>query len=397
MEKQYYQDPYLRSIRCTVTDVRHTDKATEVKTDRTIFYPEGGGQPGDRGKLGSYDVLDTRKADDGDSVLILAPSCKVAAGESFELSLDWDHRYKFMVIHTAQHLLSGLLFYMYGIGTVAVHQGEEYLTIETDKEEIPQKTIDSLILAANERIRGNHEILYHEMSHSEAEALGLRRSIKVEGDVRIVEIKDVDRIACGGLHVSRTGEIGVISGLGHVQIRGHVRLYFRCGMQALESLLSADRTVQDLCRTLSCRPDEVEAKVSDTVRALSEARSAASEAARKLALSEVRENVGEDGLCMLECAADADLQDYAQAVPDFQNLAMLATSTSDGRTRWLIALKGRFEKIDFNVKIRPIFSRINAKGGGRTPVFQGVAACDDNEKLNSFRDEFRNLVLSDHE
>jgi alanyl-tRNA synthetase len=168
-------------------------------------------------------------------------------------------------------------------------------------------------------------------------------------------------------------------------------------MQALESLLSADRTVQDLCRTLSCRPDEVEAKVSDTVRALSEARSAASEAARKLALSEVRENVGEDGLCMLECAADADLQDYAQAVPDFQNLAMLATSTSDGRTRWLIALKGRFEKIDFNVKIRPIFSRINAKGGGRTPVFQGVAACDDNEKLNSFRDEFRNLVLSDHE
>lgn len=73
---------------------------------------------------------------------------------------------------------------------------------------------------------------------------------------------------------------------------------------------------------------------------------------------------------------------------------MLATSTSDGRTRWLIALKGRFESIDFNVKIRPILSRIDAKGGGRTPVFQGVAACADAEKLNSFRDEFRNLILS---
>jgi alanyl-tRNA synthetase len=300
-----------------------------------------------------------------------------------------------MVIHTAQHLLSGLLFYLYGIGTVAVHQGEEYLTIETDKEEIPQQTIDSLILAANERIRNNHEVLYHEMSHSEAESLGLRRSIKVEGDVRIVEIKDVDRIACGGLHVARTGEIGVISGLGHEQIRGHVRLYFRCGMQALESLLYADKTVQDICRTLSCKPDEVEAKVSDTIRALSEARTAASEAARKLALQQVRESTGLDGLCMLECAADADLQDYAQAVPEFQDLAMLATSTSDGRTRWLIALKGRFEKIDFNVRIRPLLSRINAKGGGRIPVFQGVAACDDAEKLNSFRDDFRSLVFSE--
>lgn len=395
MEKQYYQDPYLRSIRCTVTDVRHTDKATEVRTDRTIFYPEGGGQPGDRGHLGPWEVLDTRKADDGDSVLILSPSCKVEVGESLELSLDWDHRYKFMVIHTAQHLLSGLLFYMYGIGTVAVHQGEEYLTIETDKEEISPETIDGLILAANEKIRENHEILYHEMSHSEAEALGLRRSIKVEGDVRIVEIKDVDRIACGGIHVARTGEIGVISGLGHEQIRGHVRLYFRCGLQALEGLLSADRTVQDLCRILSCRPDEVELKVSDTIRSLGEAKAAASASMRKIALSEVRGSIGPDGLCMLECGADADLQDYAQAVPEFQDLALLATSTSDGRTRWLIALKGRFESIDFNVKIRPILSRIDAKGGGRTPVFQGVAACADAEKLNSFRDEFRNLVLSD--
>ncbi len=394
MEKQYYQDPYLRSIRCTVTDVRHTDKATEVRTDRTIFYPEGGGQPGDRGHLGPWEVLDTRKADDGDSVLILSPSCKVEVGESLELSLDWDHRYKFMVIHTAQHLLSGLLFYMYGIGTVAVHQGEEYLTIETDKEEISPETIDGLILAANEKIRENHEILYHEMSHSEAEALGLRRSIKVEGDVRIVEIKDVDRIACGGIHVARTGEIGVISGLGHEQIRGHVRLYFRCGLQALEGLLSADRTIQDLCRILSCRPDEVELKVSDTIRSLGEAKAAASASMRKIALSEVRGSIGPDGLCMLECGADADLQDYAQAVPEFQDLALLATSTSDGRTRWLIALKGRFESIDFNVKIRPILSRIDAKGGGRTPVFQGVAACADAEKLNSFRDEFRNLVLS---
>ncbi|MBQ2527427.1 MAG: alanyl-tRNA editing protein, partial [Spirochaetales bacterium] len=285
MEKLYYQDPYLSRITCTVTDVSRSDKATEIRTDRTIFYPESGGQPGDRGKLGQYNVLDTRKDDDGDSVLILEPEAKINKGDVLELVLDWDHRYKFMVIHAAQHMLSGLLFTMFGIGTVAVHQGDEYLTIETDKSAIDGSIIDELVLAANERIRENHEIIYHEMSHKDAEALGLRRSIKVEGDVRIVEIKDVDRIACGGIHVARTGEIGIIYCLGHEQIRGHVRLYFSCGRQALESLIADSKVVRDLNRTFSCRTDEITSKVAETLASLSEAKAEAGVAMRRLALT----------------------------------------------------------------------------------------------------------------
>ncbi|MBP5163391.1 MAG: alanyl-tRNA editing protein [Spirochaetales bacterium] len=393
MEKLYYQDPYLRTITCTVTDVSHSEKATEVRTDRTIFYPESGGQPGDRGRLGRYSVLDTRKADDGDSILVLEPSADVSEGDVLELVLDWDHRYKFMVIHTAQHMLSGLLFTMFGIGTVAVHQGEEYLTIETDKSAIDGRIIDELVIAANERIRENHSIIYHEMSHKDAEALGLRRSIKVEGDVRIVEIKDVDRIACGGVHVGRTGEIGVICSLGHEQIRGHMRLYFSCGKQALESLLAESKVIQDLNRTLSCRTDEIESKVSELLASLNEAKASATAAMRRLALTEVRGSTAENGLCIMECDPGSDLQNYAQAVLDFDDIAMLVTCPESGRTKWLIALKGRFEKIDFNSLIRPLLAEINAKGGGRSPVFQGVAACDDKERIKAFADKFRALVL----
>ena len=189
MDKVYYENTYLRELDCTVVQVSHTDKATEVFPDRTIFYPEGGGQPGDRGKLGPFEVLDTRKDEEGNSVLILGKDCPIKEGAQYTLILDWDHRHKFMVIHTAQHMLSGLLFTMYAIGTVAVHQGDDYLTIETDKAEISEETINGLILAANAKISENHAILYHQMSHSDAEALGLRRSIKVEGDVRIDNVK----------------------------------------------------------------------------------------------------------------------------------------------------------------------------------------------------------------
>ena len=129
MDKVYYQDTYLRTLNCTVTSVARSDKETLVQTDRTVFYPESGGQPGDRGNLGAFRVLDTRKASDGDSILVLEPSAAVKESDVLELSLDWEHRIRFMRIHTAQHLLSGLLFTMFSIGTVAVHQGDEYLTI----------------------------------------------------------------------------------------------------------------------------------------------------------------------------------------------------------------------------------------------------------------------------
>lgn len=314
-------------------------------------------------------------------------------GENLELVLDWDHRYFFMVMHAAQHLLSGLLYYMFGIGTVAVHQGEDYLTIETDKEQIPQQTVDELVLAANARIRENHRILYHEMSHSDAEALGLRRSIKVEGDVRIVEIEDVDRIACGGVHVASTGEIGLIYSLGHEQIRGHVRLYFNCGQNALESLLKEDKVIRSLNRTFSCHTDELEDKVAALSVGLTDAKARLQSANKALARFEISSAADADGICVITASEGADLQSYAQAVPEFEDLAMLVLCPDNGRTKWLVALKGKYEKLDFNVLIRPLLARIDAKGGGRSPVFQGVANCSDATGLQEFCRQFKETVL----
>lgn len=393
MDKFFYKDTYLKELDCTVMQVRHTDKATEVLTDRTIFYPESGGQPGDRGKLGPYDVLDTQKAPDGDSVLILGKDCPVREGENYTLELDWDHRYKFMVIHTAQHMLSGLLFSMYGIGTVAVHQGDEYLTIETNMAEISQKTIDGLICEANEKISENHAIVYHEMSHSDAEAMGLRRSIKVEGDVRIVEIEDVDRIACGGVHVARTGEVRLVYCIGHEQIRGHVRLYFKCGQQAITESLDNNRIVHDLSRNLSCRADELPDKIASLQAVLSETKTLAVNMQRRLAVSEIKNNNNND-ISIIE-SSGMEIQSYAQASDEFEDIAILVTDASDKqRTKWLIVLKGRFGKLDFNADIRPLLAKINAKGGGRSPVFQGAADRTDKEALNQFREDFRTACLS---
>ncbi len=393
MEKLYYQDTYLRTADATVTAVRHTDRDTEVLTDRTIFYPESGGQPGDRGKIGPYRVNDTRKAEDGDSILVLDRDCPIEVGQSLAMELDWEHRYRFMVMHAAQHMLSGLLFSNHGIGTVAVHQGEEYLTIETNVAEISQETVDALVQEANQAIAQAHNIVYHEMSHSEAEALGLRRSIKVEGDVRIVEIVGVDRIACGGIHVKNTSEIRLVCSLGHEQIRGHVRLYFRCGQQAVESAIENGNVIQALNRRLSCKASELDAQVGALQGALAEARAAKAQAQRSLALLEVSGSRDGEGFCSIACEEGTDLLCYANAVPSFEDLAMVVLCPDKGRTKWLIALKGKYESVDFNGLRKTLLAKINAKGGGRSPVFQGVADCGDKQALESFVKEFRSMVV----
>src|SRR5437660_7200364 len=81
-----------------------------VELDRTVFYPLGGGQAGDTGRLGPWRVLDTRKGPTGDSVLhILEPGAAPTIGSTLEAQLDWERRHRLMRLHTALHLLGAVV------------------------------------------------------------------------------------------------------------------------------------------------------------------------------------------------------------------------------------------------------------------------------------------------
>lgn len=395
MEKLYYKDTYMKETPCTVVDVRKKENTTEVLTDCTIFYPECGGQPGDRGYLGPYEVVDTRKAENGDSILILGKSISsvepIKVGETLTLKLDWPHRYKFMVMHTAQHLLSGLLFTLFNVGTVSVHLGDEYLTIETNQTEIEEKIIDGLVEAANNAIMEGHPVLYHEMSHKEAEALGLRRSIKVEGDVRIVEIQEVDRIACGGVHVAKTSELRLIYCIGHENIRGHVRLYFKCGKEALSYALESLKLQEDLCAKLTCASTEVLPKVKNLTNSLKQLTHEKKELDKIVSGYQIDKNLKED-IATFIVDGDCDLQGFQHASNNYENLAMCVIKVEKDRSLWVIALKGKYEKKDFNELRKSLLPTIGAKGGGKAPLYQGAASTTDKEELNAFLKEFVKFV-----
>lgn len=386
--KVYYSEPYLKELSCVVTSINQTEKALEVKTDKTIFYPECGGQPGDKGYLGAEEILDTRKEDTGDSILILNKDAHVEVGKEYNLKLDWPHRYKYMVMHACQHMTSGLLFNLFNIGTVSVHLSEDYIAIETDKSSIEDSTIEKLIKEENQKILEGHKIIYKEMSHKDAEALGLRRSIKVDTDVRIVEIEGVDRIACGGVHVASTSEIGLITYIGQEQIRGHVRLFFSCGEVARENASKNQKILASINAHLSCSFEDMPKNIKALSETVSISKAENQNLSRKLAKFIIEENV-KDNVAVFEDVDKIDLQAFAACVPNYSDLALCIVQKNQDKLNWLIALKGKFESLAFSTIKEKLFPIIDAKGGGRLPVFQGIGT---KLEADAFLEQFKNLI-----
>ncbi len=261
-DKLYYSDQYARECEAVVTKV----DGTKLFLDRTIFYPEGGGAPGDTGYFDGIRIVDTKKDSDDVVHVLEKPADAISVGKRGSLSLDWERRYHYMVMHTAQHLISALLFSTFGVHTVAIHLGEKYLTIES-LEDIEEEKLFDIMDEANEKVLSALSVYRMEMDRSSALSMHMRRSIKVEGDdVMVAVISGVDEVPCGGVHVKSTNEIGHVTYIGKEHIRGHLRTYWRVGDEDRKALRTGEKVLSLLSKSLSSTveglPDALDKKLA---------------------------------------------------------------------------------------------------------------------------------------
>ena len=181
-----------------------------VELDRTVFYPLGGGQAGDTGKLGPWRVIDTRKGASGDSVLhLLEPDAKLAPGEKLEIEIDWQRRHRLMRLHTALHLLGAVVKAPVTGGRIG--DDKAHLDFDIEMEKLVKQEIEARL---NALVDANHETQRRWITDAELDARPeLVKTMSVapprgEGRVRLLEIPGVDLQACGGTHVKNTAEIG---------------------------------------------------------------------------------------------------------------------------------------------------------------------------------------------
>ena len=199
---------YLKSCEATVTAV-HGDA---VELDRTVFYPLGGGQAGDTGRIGAWRVIDTRKGPLPDQVLhVLEPGSNPAAGGRVEIRLDWERRHRLMRLHSALHLLGAVVKAPVTGGRI--NEDKAHLDFDIEMERLAKDAIEAQV---NEFVKSGTATRATWITDAELDARPeLVRTMSVapprgEGRVRLLEIPGIDLQACGGTHVANTGEIGLL-------------------------------------------------------------------------------------------------------------------------------------------------------------------------------------------
>lgn len=354
----YYRDGYLKNIDATVVDV----KDNGIILDRTIFYPECGGQPGDRGTFGSFIIRDTQKDENGEP-LHLIDGAKPNIGDTLTLTLDWAHRYKYMIEHSAQHLLSATLFKEFGIGTVAVHQGEKILTIETDKDEIEDDVLLKAEDSANVHVREGLRIYQEEVEHKEAEELHMRRSIKVEGRVKLVFIDRLDVVACGGVHVANSREIGEIHYVRKELIRGHVRTIWCVSNEAIEDRRENERALKNAYKLLSATRESLSDSISrllDENLELKRKVKSLEEVAAKAEFNDALADKSKPIIFKTELSLDA-----------FMHLLF-----GDAETFIVNESNNTFLYYGSKERFSVLKSKLNLRGGGKSVIFRGSYSQD---------------------
>lgn len=225
-EPLFRQDAYLRTATALVT--AHTPEGGIV-LDRTVFYPTGGGQPGDSGVLtwpgGQLGIATTLKGEDEDIVLVPSePRPLPPVGVAVEQTLDWERRHRHMRVHTALHLLSVVVPYPVSGGSIGSEKGR----LDFDMPEAPQ---DKAALEGDLAELVAQDVVVSEQWISDAELdanPGLVKTMSVQpprgaGRIRLVRIGQglemIDLQPCGGTHVARLGEIGAVR-IGKVEKKG---------------------------------------------------------------------------------------------------------------------------------------------------------------------------------
>lgn len=375
--KLFYEDPYRKDFTAVIVEKRPRKQGGfEVILDQTCFYPEGGGQPADIGTLGETVVIDVRKGDTGEILHITEGD---PGSQSVDGVIDWEHRQEYMQQHTGQHVLSGALF-RHGFETVAVHQGSDYTTIEVDASEISEETLRLIEEEANRAIRENRSVRDFEVSEEEVNRYDLRRPPKVSGRIRLVEIDGFDLVACGGVHLGTTGEVGLVQAVRMERIRRNSRVYWMIGRRAYDDYRRKTELTNALMDHLSAQPAEILNRVSkleDSAKSEEYKRHQLESAYAELYLARQLSSDPSAIPLIVDTLPEGNepslLQQIVQRASEEDAVAILLfLKDPAGGYRWSLVIRGTREFPQKALR-EELLPAMEAKGGGKPPLWQGKA------------------------
>ena len=372
-DRLYYSDSTLTTFTAQVTDRLEIKGRPAVVLDRTAFYPEGGGQPADRGALNQVRVVDVASSEDGAGAVLHVLAAPLAEDEVSGF-IDWARRFDLMQQHTGQHILSQAFIQTAGAETVAFHLNDDpvngSLTIDVNRINLTPSQVEGAEDLANQIVSDNRTVSARFVARDQLASIPLRRPPKVDGPIRVVEIGDFDASACGGTHVARTGEVGQIKIIKRDRRGDETRVEFRCGRRALMDYRRKNEMVTRVAADLSIsfwELDQAVARLSADKRALFKR---LEEADARLLAFEARELLAEarqGGGCAVVLRAwhDGDMNALRKTarilIARPKTVALLG---SGGENPALVFARSGDASFDMNRLVREAAAQLGGRGGG---------------------------------
>jgi alanyl-tRNA synthetase len=371
-ERLYYYDPYLTGFSAQVTAQRDEKSRPAVALDRSAFYPEGGGQPADRGMLNEVQVLDVQADDAGTVWHILSGPL---GDEMVQGQVDWPRRFDHMQQHHGQHLLSAAFEELFRLHTVSFHLGPESATIDLDGDPSEEQLV-AAESRTNEVIWEDRPVSARFVSRDELATLPLRKPPAVEGPIRVVSVPEFDHSACGGTHPRSTGAVGLLH-LRRKERRGNeTRIEFVCGGRALRDLRIRGGLLTRLGTMFTAGMDDLEAAVLRLRQNEESTRRRLAQVTERLLAFEARE------LVQQAAAGNSRIVRHIREDLSLDEARLLARLVAELGAIAVVGVKGEKSQLvmardpgaagpDCGRIVREVLKQFGGRGGGQPMAAQG--------------------------
>ena len=383
-DRLYYHDSFLYDFDAEIRELTDSPRPGVV-LDRTAFYPTSGGQIFDTGSISigpnqQTRVTEVADTEDGRIVHYLeAPLKDVAPGTRVRGQIDSTRRRDHMQQHTGQHVLSAAFVRLHNLPTVSFHMADDYCSIDLDTPTLTKEQIESAERLANEIILENRPVGVRYVTREEVGKLGLRKiPVEDRDELRIVDIKEFDLSACGGTHVTQTGQIGCVLLRKVEKVRQGWRVEFVAGQRAVATARRDYTALSETAALFSAHiydaPQQAR-KSLDEIRTLRKQREQSQEElAEAQATSLLAETPEEDGRRILtRTYSDREMNSLkllAQKLTRMSPAVVALLGTTSPQPSVVFA-QSAGQPFDMGSLMKQTLSKLGGRGGGSKDMAQG--------------------------
>ena len=377
-QKLYDNDSYATEFDAVVLRCEKTGDLYKTELDRTLFFPEEGGQCSDKGTIDGKTIFHADLCGDTIYHYSTEPFCE---GKTVHGKIDFKLRFRNMQNHSGEHIICGVAHKLFGCENVGFHLGDDYVTMDLSLP-LSYEDIERIEYLANEAVFKNMPVTARYLTQEEIETETYRAKGDITENVRLVTIGDADKCACCAPHVKYTGEIGMIKILDAIHYKGGMRLSILCGFDALSDYNKRYKASKEISTLISVKQEDIAEGVRKLTEDISRLKIKLSEKTKQIIKSKIDSLAHTDrNICLF--ANDLDAGYLRLAANDLKEktsgFAVVLTGSDEAGYRYIIISKEK----DVSEITAKANSALKGKGGGKGNMSSGTFGVPQ-EEIQSF-------------